>query len=147
MASASAPASWPAWVPVLTSFGDQQQYGSVSWINPFLPNLLLGYDVCAGIDNLTKTVANDDAEPLILLPLPSEYWIYISELSHQFIWCWNQTTKAPSMQGKHSLNWATASVLAMQRRGKGGRRYIYFSLHISHIYFTLQISHIYFKAL
>ena len=44
MASASAPASWPAWVPVLTSFGDEQQHGSVSWINPFLPNLLLGHD-------------------------------------------------------------------------------------------------------
>jgi hypothetical protein len=26
--------------------GDEQQYGSVSWINPFLPNLLLGCDVC-----------------------------------------------------------------------------------------------------
>jgi hypothetical protein len=57
MASASAPASWPAWVPVLTSFGDEQQYGSVSWINPFLPNLLLDYDVCAGIETLTKTTS------------------------------------------------------------------------------------------
>jgi hypothetical protein len=55
MASASAPASWLAWVPVLTAFGDEQQCGSVSWINPFLPNLLLGYDVCAGIETLTKT--------------------------------------------------------------------------------------------
>jgi hypothetical protein len=40
---------------VLTSFGDEQQYGSVSRINPFLPNLLLGHDVCAGIETLTKT--------------------------------------------------------------------------------------------
>jgi hypothetical protein len=55
MASASAPASWPAWVPVLTSFGDEQQRGSVSWINPFLPSLLLGPDVCAGIEAPTKT--------------------------------------------------------------------------------------------
>jgi hypothetical protein len=55
MASASAPAFWPAWVPVLTSFGDEQQYGSVSQINPFLPNLLLGHDVCPGIETLTKT--------------------------------------------------------------------------------------------
>jgi hypothetical protein len=55
MASASAPASWPAWVPVLTSFGDEQQYGSVSWINPFLPNLFLGHDACARIETLTKT--------------------------------------------------------------------------------------------
>ena len=54
MASASAPASWPAWVPVLTSFGDEHQCRSVSWINPFLSNLLLGYDVCAGIETLTK---------------------------------------------------------------------------------------------
>jgi hypothetical protein len=55
MASASAPAPWPAWVPVLTSFSDEQQHGSVSRINPFLPNLLLGHDVCAGIETLTKT--------------------------------------------------------------------------------------------
>jgi hypothetical protein len=53
----SAPASWPAWVPVLTSFGDEQQHGSVSRINPFLPtNLLLGHDVCAGTETLTKLV-------------------------------------------------------------------------------------------
>jgi hypothetical protein len=56
MTSASAPASWLAWVPVLTSFGDEQQYGSVSWINPFLPNLLFGHDVCTGIETLTKTM-------------------------------------------------------------------------------------------
>jgi hypothetical protein len=55
MASTSAPAFWPAWVPVLTSFGDEQQYGCIGWINPFLPNLLLGHDVCAGIETLTKT--------------------------------------------------------------------------------------------
>jgi hypothetical protein len=30
MASASAPAPWPAWVPVLTSFSDEQQCGNVS---------------------------------------------------------------------------------------------------------------------
>jgi hypothetical protein len=35
--------------------GDEQQYGSVSGISPFLPNLLLGHDVCAGIETLTKT--------------------------------------------------------------------------------------------
>jgi hypothetical protein len=35
--------------------GDEQQYGSVSQINPFLPNLLLGHDVWAGIETLTKT--------------------------------------------------------------------------------------------
>jgi hypothetical protein len=34
--------------------GDEQQYGSVSQINPFLPNLFLGHDVCAGIETLTK---------------------------------------------------------------------------------------------
>jgi hypothetical protein len=56
VASASAPASWPAWVPVLTSFGDEQQCGSVSWVNSFLPNFLLGHDVCAGIETLTEIV-------------------------------------------------------------------------------------------
>ena len=35
--------------------GDEQQYGSVSGINAFLHNLLLGHDVCAGIETLTKT--------------------------------------------------------------------------------------------
>jgi hypothetical protein len=56
MASVSAPALWPAWGPVLTSLGDEQQYGNVSRINPFLPNLFLGHDVCAGIETLTKTL-------------------------------------------------------------------------------------------
>jgi hypothetical protein len=62
MASASAPASWPAWVPVLISCGDEPQCGSVSWINPFLPNLLLGYGVCVGIENLTKTIVTRKQE-------------------------------------------------------------------------------------
>jgi hypothetical protein len=44
------------------SFGDQQQYGNVSRINPFLPNLLLGHDVCAGIETLTKITSNKQAE-------------------------------------------------------------------------------------
>jgi hypothetical protein len=35
--------------------GDEQQYGSISRINPFLPILFLGRDVCAGIETLTKT--------------------------------------------------------------------------------------------
>ena len=30
--------------------------GSVSLINPFLPNLLLDGDVCAGVETLTETV-------------------------------------------------------------------------------------------
>jgi hypothetical protein len=72
-ASASAPASWPAWVPVLTSFGDEQQYGSVSQINPFLPNLLLGHDVCAGIETLTKTIFNKTRPLLVSLPLQLKY--------------------------------------------------------------------------
>jgi hypothetical protein len=57
MASALAPASWPVWVPVLIAFDDEQQCGSISWINPFLPNLFLGHDVCAGIETLTKTAS------------------------------------------------------------------------------------------
>ena len=66
MAFASAPAFWPAWVPVLTSFGDEQRYGSVSRINPFLPNLLLGHDVCAGIETLTKTPMNKSRNSSII---------------------------------------------------------------------------------
>jgi hypothetical protein len=41
-------------------FGDEQQHGSVSQINPFLPNLLLGHDVCARIETLTKTPSYKD---------------------------------------------------------------------------------------
>jgi hypothetical protein len=40
----------------LTSFGDEQWHGSVSWINPFLPILFLGHDVCTGIEILMRTV-------------------------------------------------------------------------------------------
>jgi hypothetical protein len=49
--------------------GDEQQYGSVSRINPFLPNLLLGHDVCAGIETLTKTpsMAGRRAVPAAIL--------------------------------------------------------------------------------
>jgi hypothetical protein len=43
--------------------GDEQQHGSVSQINPFLPNLLLGHDVCAGIETLTKTHVNTHMHP------------------------------------------------------------------------------------
>jgi hypothetical protein len=68
MVSASAPASWPAWVPVLTSFGDEQQCGSVSWVNPFLPNLLLGH-VCPGIETLTKTLVLSTGMTQCLLSL------------------------------------------------------------------------------
>jgi hypothetical protein len=55
MASASAPAPRPAWVQVLTSFSDEQQCGNESWINPFLPNLLIGHDVLSRNRN-PKTV-------------------------------------------------------------------------------------------
>jgi hypothetical protein len=34
--------------------GDEQQYGRISRINPFLLNLLLGHDVCAIIETLTR---------------------------------------------------------------------------------------------
>jgi hypothetical protein len=36
--------------------GDEQQCGSVNWINPFLPNPILGRDVCTGIETLTKII-------------------------------------------------------------------------------------------
>ena len=39
------PSSCLVWVPVLTSFCNEQKCGSVSWINPLLFNLLLGPDV------------------------------------------------------------------------------------------------------
>ena len=61
MASASAPAFWPAWIPVLTSFGDEQQYGSISWIKPFLRNLLSGHSICqrnGNPNNATKQQGN-----------------------------------------------------------------------------------------
>ena len=41
MTSASAPAFCLAWVPILTSFSDEQQCGNVSWINLFYPTCFL----------------------------------------------------------------------------------------------------------
>jgi hypothetical protein len=38
-------------------------YGSVSQISPFLPNLLLVHDVCAGIETLTKTITLEEFFP------------------------------------------------------------------------------------
>jgi hypothetical protein len=35
--------SCPVWVPVLTSFSDEQQYGGVSQVNPLVPNLVFGH--------------------------------------------------------------------------------------------------------
>jgi hypothetical protein len=56
MASAPAPASWPAWVPLLTSFGDEQQCGKCKLNKPFPPQLTSFVMMfCAGIDTLTKT--------------------------------------------------------------------------------------------
>jgi hypothetical protein len=52
MASASAPISWPTWVPVLTSFGYEHQFESVRWISTSLPNLLHGHDVLCRNRNL-----------------------------------------------------------------------------------------------
>jgi len=52
MASASVTASLSSCPDFLC---DEQQCECVSRINPFLPNLLLGHDVCAGIGTLTKT--------------------------------------------------------------------------------------------
>jgi hypothetical protein len=53
-------------------FGDEQQHGSVSQINPFLPNLLLGRDVCAGIENLTKTVTvSGEMQLWLVMPMKS----------------------------------------------------------------------------
>jgi hypothetical protein len=46
------PSSCPVWVPVLSSFGDEQQWGSVSL---FSPNCFLVMIFCAGIQTLTKT--------------------------------------------------------------------------------------------
>ena len=49
------PSSCPALSSSPDLLGDEQQCRSVSRINPFLPNLLLGHDVCVGIETLTKT--------------------------------------------------------------------------------------------
>jgi hypothetical protein len=61
--------------------GDEQQYGSVSRINPFLPNLLLGHDVCAGIETLTKGLEMAQrlraltALPKVLSSIPSNHMV------------------------------------------------------------------------
>jgi hypothetical protein len=50
-----APASWPAWVQSWYPLVINSHAGSLRWINPFLLSLLLGHDVSAGIETLTKT--------------------------------------------------------------------------------------------
>jgi hypothetical protein len=61
------------------SFSDEQQWANVSWINPFLSNLLLGHDVCAGIETLTKILGMRKVRASwshcsSCLPLPSLQW-------------------------------------------------------------------------
>ena len=59
---------------------------SVSWINPFLPNLLLGHDVCAGIETLTKTICKQFLLQLLNIVLQTwikwyfKQWKYIQRL-------------------------------------------------------------------
>jgi hypothetical protein len=66
------------------SFGDQQQYGNVSRINPFLPNLLLGHDVCAGIETLTKAVT----KPMLYMTLQEQKTRMI-EVDSILYSCWD----------------------------------------------------------
>lgn len=47
------PGFCPVWIPVLTSFSDKQQCGSVSWINPFFPRLLWSWGFITAIVTLT----------------------------------------------------------------------------------------------
>ena len=49
------PGSCPAWVPVLTSFNDEQCCGSISLINPFYANLLWSWCFITAIEALTGT--------------------------------------------------------------------------------------------
>ena len=111
MASASAPASWPAWVPVLTSYGDEQQYGSVSQINPFLPNLFLGHDVCAGIETLTKTLSISDFVNFAIFDGKSKHEC----LSQGFYSCTNIMTK--KQVGEERVYSAYTSILLLLTKG------------------------------
>jgi hypothetical protein len=43
--------------------------GNVSCINPFLPNLLFGHDVCAGIEKQTKTLMPAQGIELLMLKI------------------------------------------------------------------------------
>jgi hypothetical protein len=87
MASASAHAFWPAWVPVLHPLVINSNVESVSWINPFLPSLLLGHDVCEGIEILTKTPSMN----IIIAMLWSLYYFFLT-----------LTEKIPTI---HSILW------------------------------------------
>ena len=103
-----APTSWPAWVPVLT-FGDEQQFGSISWINPFLPNLLLGHD-CAGIETLTKTTAaNTHNNNKITLNAPHSEESLKSQALVPTVLMWTQLTWL----------WASSSCSRMSTVGAG----------------------------
>ena len=45
-----------SWLPLVM----KSNVENVSRINPFLPTLLLGHDVCAGIETLTNTTSKED---------------------------------------------------------------------------------------
>jgi hypothetical protein len=50
-------------------------------MNPFLPNLLLGHDACAGVEALTKTPSKQMLQaktgmPLLVL-MQKGRWIYV----------------------------------------------------------------------
>jgi len=53
-----------AWVPVLASIDDEQQCGYISWIHPFLPNLLFGHDVSAWIGSMINTSGHPVTDPI-----------------------------------------------------------------------------------
>jgi len=56
------------WVPILTSFGDEQQGGRASWINPFFTS----FGHVAAIEALTKVVVNFGYLPQLLYVLTFE---------------------------------------------------------------------------
>jgi hypothetical protein len=64
--------------------GDEQQYGSVSRINPFLLNLLLGHDVCAGIETLRQGYSHPRKHLKLQFSMPANWEIFKSALLFHF---------------------------------------------------------------
>ena len=68
----STPAS--RFLPCLSSFGGEQQYGNVSWLKPFLPTYYLVIVFCGNNGNQTKPAYHSETSHLLRFISPWKLW-------------------------------------------------------------------------
>jgi hypothetical protein len=91
--------SCPMWVPVLTFFGDEQQCGSVTWIKPFPPNLLLSHNVLCRNRNPDWDTHEVKVSKIFLIIWLKSYQLYMYTLVTYDLWL----EYMPWIFQKHSL--------------------------------------------